>query len=157
MLEDPTHKLSERERVNLMDILGTYRRTKELTKKQDQYAEDFCLSLMQEFFANYDKIRDPDYKVRETNAYARTTQLNDDFHDLHNKLDAIETHLWQFYFFFFGITTTLLRRSKVTPFYFLYSFALTLSTLPSITTEFPSRIATRPRPSQKPNGSATKG
>lgn len=93
MLEDPTYNLSERERVNLMDILGTYRRTKELTEKQDQYAEDFCLSLMQEFFANYDKIRDPDYKVRETNAYARTTQLSDDFHDLHNKLDAIETHL----------------------------------------------------------------
>merc|ERR1712025_801153 len=41
VLEDPTYKLSHRDRVNLMDILGSYRNGKELTEVQDQYAEDF--------------------------------------------------------------------------------------------------------------------
>merc|ERR1712159_201231 len=92
VLEDPTYGLSTAERVNLMDILDNYRANTELTEKQDEYAENFCLSLMEEFFANYDKIRDPDIKVRRTNAYARTAQLSDDFIELHERLDELEDH-----------------------------------------------------------------
>jgi hypothetical protein len=92
VLENPEYNLSRRDRVNLMDILGSYRQSKELTEVQDEYANNFCLSLMQEFFANYDKIRDPDIQVRTTNAYARTSQLSDDFFLMHEKLDLLENH-----------------------------------------------------------------
>ena len=92
VLEDPFYELSLKERVCLADILASYRKLTELTEQQDEYAGEFCLSIMQEFFANYDKIRDPDIQVRRTNAYARTTQLNEDFSDLNERLEVLESH-----------------------------------------------------------------
>jgi len=91
-LENPEYELAHMERVNLNILLTSLRQHMTLTGRKDAYAESFCLSLMEEFFANYDKIRDPDFKVRRTNAYARTTQLNDDFADLDERLDLLELH-----------------------------------------------------------------
>merc|ERR1712187_487428 len=92
VLEEEKYGLSDIDRVNLNVLLSSYQENTDLTPEQDKYCRQFCLSLMEEFFANYDKIRDPDIKVRRTNAYARTAQLVDDFADLNERLDLLEAH-----------------------------------------------------------------
>jgi len=92
LLEEPEFKLNTEERINLNMLLESYHKYHKLSPKQEEYSQKFSLSLMQEFFANYDKIRKTDMYVRRTNAYARTTQFDDDFIDLHERLDQLEEH-----------------------------------------------------------------
>jgi len=90
LIEEPQLTTTNEDRINLNMLLKSYRQFNELTPKQDKYSQKFCLRLMQEFFDNDDKIRAPDMYVRSTNAYARTTQLDEDFDDLNERLDSIE-------------------------------------------------------------------
>lgn len=92
LLENPEYKLSHKERVNFAEFLKCFRNHRLLSPAQDAYAADFVLSLMEEFFVLYDRIRMQDMQVRSTNAYARITQLDDDFLDLNERLGRLENH-----------------------------------------------------------------
>ena len=92
LLENPEYKLSHKTRVNFAEILKSFRNHRVLSPAQDAYAADCVLSLMEEFFVLYDRIRLQDMQVRSKNAYARITQLDDDFLDLNERLARLESH-----------------------------------------------------------------
>jgi len=92
LLENPEYKLSHKPRVNFAEILKSYRNNRVLTDDRTDYAANFVLSLMEEFFVHYDQIRMHDMQVRSTNAYARISQLGDDFLDFNERLGRLENH-----------------------------------------------------------------
>ena len=92
LLGNPESTLAREERVNYDRILDSYRKQQDLTEAQDAYASKFILSLMQDFFKYYDKTREQDSSVRQTNAYSRAMELDDDFTDLRERLDLLESH-----------------------------------------------------------------
>ena len=93
VLENPENTLAQDLNVTFNSILSSYRQKQDLTDAQDEYAAKFVLSLMEEFFVYYDKVRDEDRAVRRRNAFNRTKELDDDFADVHERLDLVERHL----------------------------------------------------------------